>query len=217
MDSTCSILIPSNVKIGYGRSVIAEVAEGIKLGEGTHYLLARNGRGKTTLLRSLARVLKLQAGEFTVSGRVQFVPEDIEYNSHLPARVILGSLVERERLEECYRFADRIELDLKKPYRSLSTGNKRKISWLMAEFSCDPDSGDVLLLDEPFTGVDSYVREAFMEYWESCDSGVCRLVSCHPDFDSMSIRSAVLISEGRITAMDSSEGYRWGDLKGGLL
>ncbi|NIP93140.1 MAG: ABC transporter ATP-binding protein, partial [Akkermansiaceae bacterium] len=35
--------------IGYG-SLLAEVTEDISLEVGTHYLLARNGRGKTTLL-----------------------------------------------------------------------------------------------------------------------------------------------------------------------
>lgn len=215
MDRECSIVIPPKLAIGY-KSTLAEVERNIELGDGTHYLLARNGRGKTTLLKTLAGSLPPVAGRVSTQGLVQFVPEDIEYNDHLSAEVILKALVSKERIGECLEFADRVELDTKKCYRDLSTGNKRKISWLMAEFSCEPKGGNVLLLDEPFTGLDSYVREAFMEYWAKNENGVCRLVSCHPDFDSMSINSAVLISDGVITASNSARGACWGDLKGSL-
>ena len=216
MDETCMITIPPGFAIGYKGHSIAEAQEGITLAEGTHYLLARNGRGKTTLLRTIAGSLAAVAGRALVQGRLQFVPEDIEYNDHLSAQVVLSALVPKPRLGECFAFAERIELDLKKNYRDLSTGNKRKISWLMAEFSCDLTAGNVILLDEPFTGVDSYVREAFLDYWSELDDGICRLVSCHPDFDSMSITSAVLISDGAITSARSDQGESWGVLKDGL-
>ncbi|MEO1857509.1 MAG: ATP-binding cassette domain-containing protein [Rubritalea sp.] len=217
MDEACRITIPSGYGIGYGKGTIASAKYEIKLGQGTHYLLARNGRGKTTLLRSIAGSLSALVGRAYVRGNVQFVPEDIEYNDHLSAKVILKALLPSESLQDCLAFAERIELDVNKNYRDLSTGNKRKISWLMAEFSCSKDGGDVLLLDEPFTGVDSYVRNAFMEYWSECQSGVCRLVSCHPDFDSMGIHSAVLISDGEITHTGSNQGKSWGELKGALI
>jgi ABC-type multidrug transport system ATPase subunit len=212
MKKTCSISIPRGYEIGYGTALASVEAE-IELSEGTHNLLARNGRGKTPLLRSLAKSLKAVSGEATVEGLVQFVPEDIEYDDHLSAEVIIKALVPKARREACIEFAKKVELDVKKNYRDLSTGNKRKISWLMAEFCCDPKKGNVLLLDEPFTGLDSYVREVFMDYWEKNEEGICRLVSCHPDFDSMAIRSAVLISEEKITASNSDAGQSWGALK----
>ena len=215
MDRTCSISIPPGFKIGY-TAALASVDSEITLKDGTHYLLARNGRGKTTLLRTIAGSLPPVAGQALMQGGVQFVPEDIEYNDHLTAQVILRALVPKGRQEECFSFAERIELNCKKNYSDLSTGNKRKISWLMAEFSCDLDVGNVILLDEPFTGLDSYVREAFLEYWSEHDDGICRLVSCHPDFDSMSINSAVLISDGEITSASSDHGNSWGALKDSL-
>lgn len=216
MAKKCSITIPPEFKIGYKKSVVAQSQSEIELCEGTHYLLARNGRGKTTLLRTLARSLPAVSGEIYAQGMVQFVPEDIEYDDHLSAEVILKTLVPKGRREACLAFAEKVELDVKKNYRSLSTGNKRKISWLMAEFFCDPAGGNVLLLDEPFTGLDSYVRDAFMEYWAENVEGICRLVSCHPDFDSMAINSAVMISEGNITASNSRSGQSWGELKEAL-
>jgi len=215
MNRTCSINIPQGFEVGYS-TALASAESKFTLKNGTHYLLARNGRGKTTLLRTLAGCLVSVNGSAELTGRVQFVPEDIEYNDYLSAQVILNVLVSKGRHEECFAFADRIELDLKKNYKNLSTGNKRKVSWLMAEFSCDLDAGNVLLLDEPFTGLDSYVRDAFLDYWSERDDGICRLVSCHPDFDSMAINSAVLISDGEITSASSDQGNSWGALKDGL-
>lgn len=216
MNLTCGVQMKPGFAIGYNKD-LAVARDSIDLGEGTHYLLARNGRGKTTLLRTLAGVLSARAEGASLLGRGQFVAEDIYYNDHLSAGVILKALLPAAKVKECLDFADKIELDVKKAYRALSTGNKRKVSWLMAEFSCDDEQGNVLLLDEPFTGVDSFVREAFMEYWEAHEQGVCRLVSCHPDFDSMNIKSAVLISEGKLS-LENSEGMRsWGQLKTQLV
>lgn len=209
------IELKEGLEIGYN-STLARVEDAGVLGEGTHYLLARNGRGKTTLLRSLASVLKLRNGSYSIGGKVQFVPEDIYYNGFLTPLAIFKCLLPRQQVAPCLEFADKIELNVKKAYRELSTGNKRKVSWLMAEFSCLENEANVLLLDEPFTGVDSFVRDAFMEYWEHHSTGVCRLVSCHPDFDSMSIDSSVLISEGVISLNQSEVKTSWGALKESL-
>ena len=216
MEETCKITIPEGFGVGYKKHSIASASAEIELADGTHYLLARNGRGKTTLLRTIAGSLDSIFGSSQVLGKIQYVPEDIEYDDHLSAEVILKTLVPQSRRSECLAFAEKVELEVKKNYRDLSTGNKRKISWLMAEFCCELGVGNVLLLDEPFTGLDSYVRQAFMEYWEENQDGICRLVSCHPDFDSMAINSAVLISDEKITASNSSAGQSWGNLKEGL-
>lgn len=211
---TPGIALKQGLEIGY-KNTIATVSEDAQLGEGTHYLLARNGRGKTTLLRSLASALPLKSGSFNIQGNIQFIPEDIYYNQFLTPLAILKCLLPKQNLEDCLAFADKIELEIKKEYRELSTGNKRKVSWLMAEFSCSTNKGDVLLLDEPFTGVDAHVRQAFMEYWEQNNTGVCRLVSCHPDFDSMPIDSAVIISKKTIIVRQDA--LSWKNLKGDLV
>lgn len=215
MSGTSSVELQKGLTIGY-KSNLATVVESLELKDGTHYLLARNGRGKTTLLRTIATVLAARAGSFLTKGKMQFVPEDISYNDHLRPIDVFKCLIPKSRRSECLKFAKLIELDVRKPYRALSTGNQRKVSWLMAEFSCNPTESNILLLDEPFTGLDSFVREKIMEYWDANKTGVCRLVSCHPDFDSMSIDSAVLISDGKISSPSKDELHSWGELKGQL-
>lgn len=199
--------------IGYSEC-LASVEEKIELLSGTHYLLARNGRGKTTLLRTLGGVLKAVKGGFNCDGRCQLLAEDIMFDRELSAKVILRSLLPRQNREEALVLADRLELDVRKPYGKLSTGNKRKVALLMAEFSVNEGEADILLLDEPFTGLDAFAREIFQELWTNRNQGVLRLVSAHPDFDNMVMESSVLITEGHIQHLSGDDApKRWGELK----
>ncbi len=207
------IEMPLGLKIGY-KEVLAEVDKGITLRAGTHYLLARNGRGKTTLLRTLAKVLRPLGGKFSCDGRCQLLGEDLVFDRELPPKLVLRSLLPKASYQEALDLADRLELDVKKPYGKLSTGNKRKVALLVAEFSVVPGQAEILLLDEPFTGLDAFAREIFQELWADRRDGVLRLVSAHPDFDSMVMKSSVLITEGRIVHLMGDEAPKqWGELK----
>lgn len=212
MEKESQISLEPGLKIGY-REVLGRVTEEISLGAGNHYLLARNGRGKTTLLRTLASSLKPLAGGFRSKGGMKFIPEDIYFNGHLTSKAIFKALIPRSRYKAALEMAAQIELEVKKVYRALSTGNQRKVSLLVAEFSSERKEGEVLLLDEPFTGLDSYVREVFLKYWEENQDGICRLVSCHPDFDSMNLSSVVIISDGNIYQKLSAGEQTWKDLR----
>lgn len=205
--------LSGGMSIGY-QSRLAEADGDIELGSGTHYLLARNGRGKTTLLRTLAGVIKPLGGRFACEGRCQLLSEDLVFDRELPARTIFKSLLCKRGFADAMELADKLELDTRKPYGKLSTGNKRKVALLVAEFSVQEGRSDILLLDEPFTGLDAFAREIFQNLWDKRRDGVLRLVSCHPDFDSMEMESSVLISEGKIVHLSGENAPKqWGDLK----
>ena len=108
--------------------------------------------------------------------------------------------------------AERIELDTKKPFGKLSTGNRRKTTLIVAEFSVRHGEGNILLLDEPFSGLDAFARAAFEEIWKKSSAEVLRLVSCHPDYDSMEMPSALLI-EGLNARHLSDADQTWSSLK----
>ena len=210
------IKLTNDLSIGYKDRLATSDGE-IELGNGTHYLLARNGRGKTTLLRTLAGVLKPLGGQYSCEGRCQLLSEDLFFDRELSAKVIFKCLLPKVSYREALELAEKLELDLKKPYGKLSTGNKRKVALLVAEFSVQEGRSDILLLDEPFTGLDAFAREIFQDLWEQRGRGVLRLVSCHPDFDSMEIESSILISDGKISHLSGGEAPKqWGHLKNQL-
>lgn len=209
--STPSVHIEEGFGIGYG-SPLATFGGATTLTAGTHFLLARNGRGKTTLLRTIARSLKPTSGAFKAAGFLQYLPEDLCFDPEITPDMIFKMLIPRARFQEAAALARDIELDVKKSYGKLSTGNRRKTSLIMAEFSIRPDQGNILLLDEPFSGLDAFARQTFEEIWRKSSSNVLRLVSCHPDYDSMRMPSALLI-EGKHITHHSSQEQTWSSLK----
>lgn len=210
-DATPSISMTKGFSIGY-RTPLARSTSEIRLGSGTHFLLARNGRGKTTLLRTIARSLKPLQGAVHSSGRMQYLPEDLRFDAEIPVHSIFRALLAKDRFEAAMDLAGRIELDTNKAYGRLSTGNRRKTSLIVAEFSTLPDTPNILLLDEPFSGLDAFARETFEMIWKSSAANVLRLVSCHPDYDTMSMPSAVLIQDETVSHQEGSH-LTWSNLK----
>ena len=206
-----SIQIDSGLEIGYG-SPIAKFGESVTLTGGTHFLLARNGRGKTTLLRTIARTLKPVAGMVRTEGFLQYLPEDLKFDAEITPAMIFRTLIPSARYKDALDLAARIELDVKKPYGRLSTGNRRKTNLIAAEYATKSDRGNILLLDEPFSGLDAFARQVFEEIWKESSSNVLRLVSCHPDYDSMEMPSALMI-EGRTARHLDGTGQTWSQLK----
>ena len=206
-----TIHLDAGLEIGYG-SPLARFGEEVTLAGGTHFLLARNGRGKTTLLRTLAKTLKPLSGKFRVEGFIQYLPEDLRFDPEITPAMVFRMLLPKTKVAEALDLAQRIELDVKKPYGRLSTGNRRKTNLIMAEFSVKAGNGNILLLDEPFSGLDAFARQAFEEIWKESSASVLRLVSCHPDYDSMEMPSALLI-EGHNARHLHEAGQTWSGLK----
>lgn len=206
-----AVALSKGLGIGYG-SLLAEVTEDIPLGNGTHYLLARNGRGKTTLLKTLSGLLKKLRGGYETSGYCQFVGDDLAFDRELTARMIFASIVPKPRRKEALAMADELELDVRKPFGKLSFGNRKKVGLVVAEFRLREDQPNIIFYDEPFTGLDTPARDTIRRRWEATESEVLRVVSCHPDFDDMAMPSALLISDQRIFR-GGDGGRTWADFK----
>lgn len=208
---TASVTLSQGLSIGY-RSVLAEVSEDIPLQNGTHYLLARNGRGKTTLLKTVSGLIKKVGGSFRSSGRCQFVGDDLSFDKELTAKLIFAALIPPSRRQEAYKLAEALELDVAKPFGKLSFGNRKKVGLIVAEFRLGDDQPNIILYDEPFTGLDTPARETIRQRWEETEDEVLRIVSCHPDFDAMSMPSALVISDGKIF-LGGDGNQTWADFK----
>jgi ABC-type multidrug transport system ATPase subunit len=201
----------AGLTIGYSQA-LASAAEDIVLEGGTHFLIARNGRGKTTLLRTLAKTLKQMDGKFIAEGKTQYLPEDLRFDPEITVGGIFKAMLPAASVKPALDLAASIELDVRKDYGKLSTGNRRKTHLIVAEHSVDPSCGNILLLDEPFSGLDAYAREVFENIWRESSGRVLRLVSCHPDYDSMGMPSAVVIQGQGIRHTVGSD-QTWSQLK----
>ena len=203
--------LQAGLTIGYSQA-LASASEDITLVGGTHFLIARNGRGKTTLLRTIAKTLKQLDGSFEAEGKTQYLPEDLRFDPEITVTGIFKALLPAATLKTAIDLAAALELDTRKPYGKLSTGNRRKTHLIVAEHSVDPTCGNILLLDEPFSGLDAYAREVFENIWRSSSDQVLRLVSCHPDYDSMGMPSALVI-QGEGIRHTVGHDQTWSQLK----
>ena len=212
-DDACSdafVVLPAGFEIGYrkaGRSV-AGTSETLQLGAGHHFLLAKNGGGKTTLLVTLAGLLPPLNLTPTVRGALHYFCDDLSFNRDLCVSSILRVFLAKQALARAFELSEILEIPFDKKYGALSRGNKQKIILAIAETlarEAEEGLGDpcVLLLDEPISGIDFGAREIVREWWARPTSRVCRLVSHHPDEPVLTADSVVLIHQRKIEKFNS--------------
>jgi ABC-type multidrug transport system ATPase subunit len=147
-----------------GREILREVSLTWP-GAGTLRLAGRNGRGKSTLLRCVAGVLRPDAGEIAVGGRsilrdarakrsIGYLPDVF---APFPALTVFEMLRLVAALKRCrpptageqQRFG--VTSFLFHPMSVLSAGQQRRAALLAALIGAPP----LLLLDEPTNGLDA--------------------------------------------------------------
>lgn len=169
-------------------SVTASVEKGALVG-----LVGANGSGKSTLMALMAGLYTPEKGEIRIGGHVS--PGDEKAIRSMCRMVmqdadlqILGATVEedlllgRKRTEDSVararKMAERFELSESwdRPVQTLSWGMKRKLCLGAALL----DEPDVLLLDEPFSGLDyPGMREMRRIIAEGCRAGLTQIISSH--------------------------------------
>ncbi|HTS15443.1 MAG TPA: ABC transporter ATP-binding protein [Candidatus Sulfotelmatobacter sp.] len=153
--------------------------------------LGPNGAGKTTTLRCLLGLLRPTAGRITVFGldvatdgvaarrRMAYVPGELRLPERVTGSELVASLGRlRGSLDPARRdaLAERLQLDLGRRVRELSTGNRRKVALLTAFLS----GADLLVLDEPTSGLDPLMQHVFLELVrEARAAGATILLSSH--------------------------------------
>lgn len=190
------VISAKNLTKQYGDfTAVKGVTFSIKEG-GLYGLLGPNGAGKSTLIRMLYRVSPATSGELSLFGikageddreikaRLGVVPqvdnldEDLDVKENLVVYGRYNDLSSKEaevRAEELLEF---VELSHKKHalIRELSGGMKRRLT-LARGLVNDPE---VLILDEPTTGLDPQVKITLWKKLEQLrKSGVTILMSTH--------------------------------------
>lgn len=189
-------------------------------------LIGPNGAGKTTTLRMLLDIIRPISGTARVLGtdpraggpalrrRIGFVPGELRLEGRLRGRDLLryyadiSGPVPQGAVEE---LAERLDLDLNRPVRTLSKGNKQKLGLVQA-FMHRPE---LLVLDEPTSGLDPLVQREFLRMvGEARDHGQTVLLSSHvlSEIQHTADRVAVL-NHGRIVAEGDVASLRVANLR----
>jgi ABC-type sulfate/molybdate transport systems ATPase subunit len=190
------------------REVVREVSAELHAGE-IVALLGPNGAGKSTLLDALAGALPAAGGRIERHGRVAVALQSPD----LARRSVLANVVlalawwgvpraERaDRAREALR-AIAAEHLAPRPAATLSGGERRRVH-LARAIAVRPD---VLLLDEPFAGLDAEVRAGLLEDALSALRSQTRatLVVVHDRAEAWALADRLLILiDGRLAASGS--------------
>lgn len=206
-----------------GDDVLAGVTFSVGPGEVVG-LLGKNGAGKTTLIRIAMGMLEPQSGRVRVLGmdprerpvevkrRVGYVSEE----QILPPFLTVGKVLDLHRglypswdAAMALDLARRFELPMEKKIRTLSKGQARRVALLCAV----AHRPELLLLDEPASGLDPAARREFLETSIRLlnESGTAILFSSHymTDVERMADR-IVMIHGGRVLIDNALDELREG-------
>lgn len=178
-----------------GREVLTGVTLDVRHGEFAA-LIGPNGAGKTTLLRSILGLVRMKDGSVRVNGqpvvprRIGYVPQRHEFAWDFPLTVreavvaglagVLGwgrrPRLEHQRAVEQALLKTNMRDLSSRPVGELSGGQRQRVLVARA-LALNPD---VLLLDEPFTGLDMPTQEMLTDMFRSlAHNGQAVLMTTH--------------------------------------
>jgi ABC-type multidrug transport system ATPase subunit len=195
-----------DIKIGRNRDRILLDVESTRgdpqLGPGLHLIVAPNGKGKTTLLQTIAGLLPRLSGDFWFGEKTLNPEKDVLYVSEYltfpkyvyPAEWI--SFVARKPVNlnqgPIVQWVEGLSLQSKvKSYMGrMSQGERRKVTWLAAQES----DRSILLLDEPLDGLDLLAiraARALIQEWRK--RGRIIIVVAHQVAEMLDLADSVLL------------------------
>ncbi len=211
------ITIPAGTRFGHrgGRAgirksrIVIEAFAGVSLAAGLHLFVAPNGSGKTTLMRTLAGLIPALSGRAEVAGRVHYVSDQMQLDDELSADDVFRAWVWGSAHTLALDMAQMLGLNTSTPIGDLSLGNRRKVPLILVEVLAAHSSPSVLLLDEPFAGMDAQTRESIAELWATSASAMLRLVVLHELESIQKADSLLSVAGGQLLHASSQIGGSW--------
>jgi ABC-type Mn2+/Zn2+ transport system ATPase subunit len=201
----------AGLAVGYpgGPTVLEDVT--FTLGPGALLgVLGPNGGGKSTLLRALLGELRPRAGRVTTSGRLGVVPQTdrsrLDYPVSARDVALMGSLTgrpwwrppsraDRRRTAEALARVGLADL-AEEPFGELSGGQRQRV--LIARALVQ--DARLLLLDEPFAGLDAPSAERLLQVLDDLAAEGCSALVAIHDVDLARRWDAVLCLNRRQVA-----------------
>ncbi len=188
-------ILIKNISFSYeDKAVFQQYSASIKEGEVT-VLMSPSGSGKTTLLHLLAGLLKVQEGEIVYSNalgkpRFSMVFQDgrlVDNLSVIKNIRMVNTKVSEEEIINCLEELGVAQYS-KKSVRGLSGGEKQRVAIaraLLAEY-------DVLLLDEPFSGLDDESKHRAIACIKERSAGKTVLLVTHDRSEAALMGGSIL-------------------------
>ena len=168
-------MVLDKVSKAYGQNALyLEFSGEYKTGQ-RYYFESPSGSGKTTLFRMIAGLEKPDKGSIEVSALPAYVFQEDrlceEYDAVKNVELVTGN---RERAL-CYLLPLLEEEHFQKPCSTLSGGMKRRVAVARA-FAAERK---LLLLDEPYAGLDEENRQRMQKYMEETGAGKTLMIATH--------------------------------------
>lgn len=200
-----------------GRTALDHV--NVEMGDGKIYaFLGPNGSGKTTFMKIIASLTKQSEGELLLDGKVLSIKSraDVAYlptETHAYPFMTVGEFGEYYKTffkdfdEIRYKsWVERMKIPFRTPFKVLSSGMDKKVR-VAATLARE---AKVLILDEPFNGVDLLAREEIEKMiLEVMSDNRTIILSSHlvEEVESY-VNFALFFNEGRLLAMEDVEELR---------
>ena len=152
------------------KKVLENITFNVKKGEITA-LLGLNGVGKSTLLKIIMGLVKQDEGEVLFNGEklnyktyenIAFVPDVLNTYGDMKIKdafEYMSMMYEKWDMDTAYEMLKDFKLTDDLKINKLSKGNIARVKLILG-FARHPE---YLLLDEPFSGIDIFTREKFIE------------------------------------------------------
>lgn len=152
------------------KKVLENITFNVKKGEITA-LLGLNGVGKSTLLKIIMGLVKQDQGEVLFNGEklnyktyenIAFVPDVLNTYGNMKIKdafEYMSMMYEKWDMDKAYEMLKDFKLTDELKINKLSKGNIARVKLILG-FARHPE---YLLLDEPFSGIDIFTREKFIE------------------------------------------------------
>jgi ABC-type multidrug transport system ATPase subunit len=201
--------------IGYNKRAVATVTENLAFQAGqVSLLLGLNGQGKTTLMKTLARLLPPVTGKVART-RVLYLSDDVDFPANLTPIEIVNSIALTPIARGCgLEMLEDLEVENKR-YGVLSKGNRQKARIVFGEVGARSRNVNFLGMDEPFAGLDFQAREYLASRWlQYTDQDRHLLVSMHPSEIPVQPSQILLVSQGQIWTVPPST--PWAEIRATL-
>lgn len=189
-----------NLTKKYGdRTVLSIDSLTVKKGEAV-VIVGPNGSGKSTLLKILSGVIRPDEGEFSVKGRLLYLPQhSIPFSKTVRKNVLFSLADSKNREERCEEILGKMKLlHLKdKSAKTLSGGECQRLALSRVLIN----EADFLILDEPSSAADiesaEIMERAVREYREKHGCGIIMTTHSPGQAKKMADR-IIMLCDGRV-------------------